>query len=72
MIIANEKWAKFAFGPLLSHGGPRGAAWWTAHVQQAGFQIMEQGTRPLTSTCWRGDCKASENFLDPQVTISAA
>jgi len=48
MIIANEKWAKFAFGPLLSHGGPRGAAWWTTHVQQAGFQIMEQGTRPLT------------------------
>jgi ubiquinone/menaquinone biosynthesis C-methylase UbiE len=48
MIIANEKWAKFAFGPLLSHGGPRGADWWTAHVQQAGFQILEQGTRPLT------------------------
>jgi SAM-dependent methyltransferase len=48
MIIANEKWAKFAFGPLLSHGGPRGAAWWTTHVQQAGFQILEQGTRPLT------------------------
>ncbi|MDQ6760436.1 MAG: class I SAM-dependent methyltransferase [Acidobacteriota bacterium] len=48
MIIANEKWAKFAFGPLLSHGGPRGAAWWTTHVQQAGFRIQEQGTRPLT------------------------
>jgi SAM-dependent methyltransferase len=48
MIIANEKWAKFAFGPLLSHGGPRGAAWWTTHVQQAGFQILEHGTRPLT------------------------
>ena len=48
MIVANEKWAKFAFGPLLSHGGPRGAAWWTTHVQQAGFQILEQGTRPLT------------------------
>ena len=48
MIIANEKWAKFAFGPLLSHGGPRGAAWWTTHVETAGFQILEQGTRPLT------------------------
>jgi ubiquinone/menaquinone biosynthesis C-methylase UbiE len=48
MIIANEKWAKFAFGPLLSHGGPRGSTWWTTHVQQAGFQILEQGTRPLT------------------------
>jgi ubiquinone/menaquinone biosynthesis C-methylase UbiE len=48
MIIANEKWAKFAFGPLLSHGGPRGAAWWATHVEKAGFQILEQGTRPLT------------------------
>jgi len=47
-IIANEKWAKFTFGPLLSHGGTRGAYWWTTHVQQAGFQILEEGTRPLT------------------------
>jgi SAM-dependent methyltransferase len=48
MLIANEKWAKFAFGPLLSHGGARGTAWWTDHVQRAGFQIVESGTRPLT------------------------
>lgn len=48
MIIANERWAKFAFGPLLSHGGSRGAAWWTTHVEQAGFRILEQGTSPLT------------------------
>ncbi len=47
-VIANEKWAKFAFGPLLSHGGTRGADWWTTHVQKAGFQILEEGTRPLT------------------------
>jgi ubiquinone/menaquinone biosynthesis C-methylase UbiE len=48
MVIANEKWAKFTFGPLMKHGGTRGADWWTAHVQQAGFQILEEGTRPLT------------------------
>ena len=48
ILIANEKWAKFAFGPLLSHGGFRGASWWAAHVQQTGFQIIEQGTHPLT------------------------
>lgn len=48
MVIANEKWAKFTFGPLLSHGGTRRADWWTAHVQKAGFQILEEGTRPLT------------------------
>jgi SAM-dependent methyltransferase len=48
MLIANEKWAKFAFGPLLSHGVFRGANWWTTHIQQAGFQVAEQGTSPLT------------------------
>ena len=36
-VIANEKWAKFTFGPLLSHGGMRGADWWTTHVQKTGF-----------------------------------
>jgi SAM-dependent methyltransferase len=48
MVIANEPWAKFTFGPLLMHGGPRGPAWWTARMQEAGFQVLEQGTRPLT------------------------
>jgi SAM-dependent methyltransferase len=48
MVIANEKWAKFAFGPLLSHGGARGAVWWTTHVRNAGFEVVEEGTRPLT------------------------
>jgi hypothetical protein len=62
MILANEKWAKFAFGPLLSHGGSRGANWWTTHVQQAGFRILEQGTRPLTFYMWRGDCNESNKI----------
>jgi ubiquinone/menaquinone biosynthesis C-methylase UbiE len=48
MVIANEKWARFAFGPLLSHGGTRGGQWWTVHVANAGFEVLEQGTRPLT------------------------
>jgi hypothetical protein len=48
MIVANEKWAKLAFGPLLSHGGSRGEAWWTTHVQQAGFRVLEAGTKPMT------------------------
>jgi len=48
ILIANEPWAKFTYGPLLAHGGTRGAEWWTAHVQGAGFQIVEEGTRPLT------------------------
>lgn len=48
MLIANEPWAKFTFGPLLAHGGTRGADWWKARVQEAGFQVVEDGTRPLT------------------------
>jgi ubiquinone/menaquinone biosynthesis C-methylase UbiE len=48
ILIGNEPWAKFTFGPLLSHGGVRGPAWWTARLQEAGFQVLEEGTRPLT------------------------
>jgi ubiquinone/menaquinone biosynthesis C-methylase UbiE len=48
LLIGNDFWLKFAFGPLLMHGGPRGDDWWTNRVQQAGFQVIEQGTRPAT------------------------
>ncbi|MEX2264152.1 MAG: class I SAM-dependent methyltransferase [Bryobacteraceae bacterium] len=48
ILIANDPWAKFTFGPLLMHGGTRGAAWWTARLREAGFQVLEDGTRPMT------------------------
>ena len=48
MVIENEPWAKFTFGPLMAHGGTRGAGWWSTHVEGAGFQIAEEGTRPMT------------------------
>jgi ubiquinone/menaquinone biosynthesis C-methylase UbiE len=48
MLIANDRWTKFAFGPLLSHGGTRGAGWWRQAVQEAGFQVLEEGTAPAT------------------------
>ena len=48
MVIANDRWVKFTFGPLFMHGGTRGPAWWTARLQEAGFQVLEEGTRPLT------------------------
>ena len=47
MIVASEKWAKFAFGPLLSHT-TRPTSWWTANLPAAGFQLLEAGTQPLT------------------------
>jgi len=48
MVIAKEPWLQFTFGPLLLHGGTRGPAWWIERVQEAGFQVLEQGTRPAT------------------------
>ena len=48
ILVANDRWAKLAFGPLLSHGGTRGREWWIARVQEAGFQVLEDGTSPVT------------------------
>jgi len=48
MVIGKEPWGQFAFGPLLMHGGPRGPDWWNARLNEAGFQVLEEGTRPLT------------------------
>jgi SAM-dependent methyltransferase len=48
MLVENEAWAKLAFGPLLSHGGTRGRPWWTGAAKDAGFEILEAGTKPAT------------------------
>jgi SAM-dependent methyltransferase len=48
MVVGEEPWSRFAFGPLLKHGGARGADWWVGHVRNAGFQVIENGSRPLT------------------------
>ena len=48
ILIANDGWAKFAFGPLLAHGGTRGADWWSDRLREAGFQVIEAGTQPIT------------------------
>jgi SAM-dependent methyltransferase len=48
MVVTEEPWSEFAFGPLLKHGGARSSDWWTAHIRNAGFQVFDQGTRPLT------------------------
>jgi ubiquinone/menaquinone biosynthesis C-methylase UbiE len=47
MVVTNDFWAKLMFGPLLAHGG-RQQSWWKASVQEAGFEILEQGTVPAT------------------------
>ena len=48
MVITKDFWLKFTFGPLLLHSGMAGPDRWTSRVQEAGFQIVEQGTRPAT------------------------
>ncbi len=48
ILIGKEPWGKFAFGPLLMHAGTRGSFWWSGQLEQSGFQVLEQGTRPGT------------------------
>lgn len=48
MLVAKEPWLQYTFGPMLMHQGLRGADWWTPRLQAAGFQVLEQGTRPAT------------------------
>ncbi len=48
MLVDNDPWAQFAFGPLFMHMGTRAPEWWNARVKEAGFQICDEGTRPAT------------------------
>lgn len=48
ILVANDKWAKLAFGPVLSHGGTRPVAWWSGQLREAGFTVEETGTAPVT------------------------
>ena len=48
MVVSKDSWLNFAFGPLLFHSGTRSQEWWTSRLQEAGFQMIEQGTRPAT------------------------
>jgi ubiquinone/menaquinone biosynthesis C-methylase UbiE len=48
ILVGNEPWVEFAFGPLLMHSGLRSPQWWTTRLQEAGFQVLEEGTHPAT------------------------
>lgn len=48
ILVNNDRTMKFAFGPLLTHGGFRGEAWWAGRLKEAGFEILESGARPGT------------------------
>jgi ubiquinone/menaquinone biosynthesis C-methylase UbiE len=48
MVITKDFWLQFTFGPLLLHSGMRSPERWTSLLQDAGFAVVEQGTRPAT------------------------
>ena len=48
MLVAKDAWMNFTWGPLLFHGGTRPATRWTQFLNEANFDILEQGPKPAT------------------------
>lgn len=48
VLVGNDRWTKFAYGPMLTHGGTRDPAWWSEEARQAGFTLEEEGSSPAT------------------------
>ncbi|MCC6537109.1 MAG: class I SAM-dependent methyltransferase [Bryobacterales bacterium] len=48
ILVGNDGWTRFAYGPLLSHGGTRGIGWWTDRAREAKLEVIEQGSSPAT------------------------
>lgn len=48
MIIAKDFWLSFAYGPVFMHGHKPNQARWAEALRLAGFEVVEQGTRPGT------------------------
>jgi SAM-dependent methyltransferase len=48
MLIYQDPWLKFSFGPLLIHSGFRSSDWWATRLREAGFEVNEYGIRPAT------------------------
>lgn len=48
MLIGKDFWLQFTFGPLLAHSGARDGQWWRARMEEAGFQVTQQGMKPAT------------------------
>jgi SAM-dependent methyltransferase len=48
MVIAKDLWIKLTWGPLLMHTKLSGRDRWAGLLHDAGFQVVETGTRPGT------------------------
>lgn len=48
MVVSKDHWLNFVWGPVMPHFGTPSGAHWTAALQGAGFQILEQGPKPAS------------------------
>ena len=48
VVISKDAWLNYVWGPVLLHGGTRGPGRWTQLLNEAGFDVVEQGTQPAT------------------------
>ncbi|HUE23209.1 MAG TPA: class I SAM-dependent methyltransferase [Bryobacteraceae bacterium] len=48
MVIAKDLWMDLTWGPLLMHARLPGRDCWEGFLRDAGFQVLESGTRPAT------------------------
>jgi len=48
MVIAKDLWVKLTWGPLFMHTRLPGRDQWVGFLRDAGFQLLEDGTRPAT------------------------
>jgi SAM-dependent methyltransferase len=48
MVIANDGWMKFAFGPMMMHAKMIAADFWDQKLRAAGFEVLEEGSQPAT------------------------
>jgi ubiquinone/menaquinone biosynthesis C-methylase UbiE len=48
MVIAKDRWLTYTFGPLLMHARMRASSTWPMLLKDAGFDMVEEGTRPAT------------------------
>jgi SAM-dependent methyltransferase len=48
LVNGRDPWLRYAFGPLLAHGGFRGATYWESQLQESGLQVVESGTSPAS------------------------
>jgi len=48
MVVAKDFWFKMTWGPLFLHARLPGRDRWTGLLRDAGFEVLETGTRPAT------------------------